>query len=153
MALSTTNINDILWANPYTKRYFIGTFPSCGVKKLPKKKIFAFVTNTDDHSKPGTHWNSWFVRGDTVYFFDSFSRSPMDKSFPHNYRDIVLQFKKFSYFNVRLQSYDSFTCGYYAIHHILLFSLGLNFKDLRDEYSRDTNKNDIAVLKIIKSII
>jgi hypothetical protein len=153
MALSTNHINKILWNNPYTKKYFIGTYPACRVEKLPKKKIYAFVTNTDHHSKSGAHWNSWFVRDETVYFFDSFSRSPMHESFPHDYKDIVLKFKKFAYFNVQVQSFDSFTCGFYVIHHILVFSLGLDFKDLSKEYGKNTQKNDLTVMNIIKSIV
>ena len=77
----------------------------------------------------------------------------MHESFPHDYKDIVLKFKKFTYFNARVQSFDSFTCGFYVIHHILIFSMGLGFKDFSADYSRDTNENDMNVMKIIKSII
>ena len=86
-------------------------------------------------------------------FFDSFGRSPLDSMFPHDYSDILLNFKKFRFFKKQLQPLDGITCGYYCIHFILHLSLGLSIDSFGEEYSNDTNENDVIVLKIVKSII
>ncbi len=153
MALNTNHINTILKANPYTRRHFIGTFPCCAIEILPKKKIYSFITNVDHHSDSGTHWNAWVVKDKTVFFFDSFGRSPFHPSFPHDYQDILLKFKSFKYFKRQIQSINSFTCGYFCIHFVLNFSLGLDIGSFSSDYKNDTNKNDIVVMKIIQSIV
>ena len=152
MALSTVQLESLLRRNPITKRYFIGVYPSC-IYPRSRKKMYCFITNTDDHEEGGEHWNGFFVRDKTLYFFDSFGRSPNDDTLPHSYRDIVLRFKNVKYFPHCLQSFDSFTCGYYCIHFLLLFSMGLDFQSLMNEYSFDTQGNDLHVLNVIKSII
>ena len=153
MALNTLQIDAILRGNVYTKKHYYGTLPSCRAVQLPKKRQFAFITNVDDHSSGGSHWTAWFSKSGHAYFFDSFGRSPLDPSFPHVYRDILLNFKSFSYFKRQIQSKDSYTCGYFCIHFVLNFCLGLDMASMMSEYSEDTNKNDVIVLKIIKSII
>ncbi len=153
MALSTKHINTVLKDNEFTKRYFLGTFPSCAVKTLPSGKTFGFVTNDQRHDQKGSHWNAWWANSDSVLFFDSFGRSPMDISFPHGYRDILLNFKTFKYVKNQVQSFDSFTCGHFCIHFILIMSLGLNVDSFLTDYTNNTNKNDVTVLKIIESII
>lgn len=153
MALSTENLDEILWQNPYTMKGFIGTYPACRVKNLPKRKLLSFITNTAHHSKTYGHWNAWVVKDNIVYFFDSFGRSPLDQSFPHDYIDILMNFKKFKYFKSHIQPLDAITCGYYCIHFILHLSSGQNFDKFSNEYLADKNKNDLIVLNIIKSII
>ena len=152
MALSTTHINSVLRGNDFTKRYFLGTYPSCLIKTLPNRKC-AFVTNEERHDQNGSHWNAWWVNNDSVIFFDSFGRNPMDISFPHEYRDVLLNFKTIKYVNRQVQSFDSFTCGHFCIHFILIMSLGLNIDSFLSEYTNNTSKNDVTVLKIIESII
>jgi hypothetical protein len=148
MALNTMQIDAILKNNLYTRKYYYGR-----ATQLPKRRKFAFITNVDHHGSSGTHWTAWFSSAGHVYFFDSFGRSPLDPSFPHVYRDILLNFDSFSYFDRQIQSTTSFTCGYFCIHFVLNFSLGLDLKEFRKEYTKNTQENDIIVLKIIKSII
>ena len=153
MALNTAQIDTILKENIYTKRYYYRTLPSCRAVHLPKRRKFAFITNVDHHSSGGTHWTAWYSISDHVYFFDSFGRSPEDPSFPHVYRDILLNFKSFTYFNKQIQSTSSYTCGYFCTHFILNFCLGLDMKSFESDYSDNMKENDLIVLKIIKSII
>ena len=95
MALSTVQLESLLRRNPITKRYFIGVYPSC-IYPRSRKKTYCFITNTDDHEEGGEHWNGFFVRDKTLYFFDSFGRSPNDDTLPHSYRDIVrVSFNRF----------------------------------------------------------
>lgn len=152
MSLSTDHINAVLRGNCYTKHYFIGTFPACTKIKPPRRKFYSFVTNTDNHDSPGTHWNAWSVRGNEVLFFDSFGRSPYSDAFPHSYRDILLNFKSVLYSKRCIQHVDSFTCGYFSIHFILCISLGLEIEDFLLDYSNDKIKNDVTVIELLNSI-
>ena len=153
MALNTQHIDKILTKSHVTNRFYIGTSPSCLVEIPSRRRTFAFITNTSHHMDPGSHWNGWFVRNKTLYFIDSFGRSPLHISFPHEIRDILLKFKNVKYFKKQIQSFDSFCCGYFCIHFIFLFSLGLDFKNFASEYLDNTNENDITVIRNIKSII
>ena len=156
MALSTLQLNQILTQEPSIRRYFIGTFPSCLVnpKCLPRRRQFCFVTNTENHESSGEHWNAFFVRDKTLYFFDSFGRSPSDETLPHSYRDILLKFDNVKYLNKQIQPFDSFTCGYYCVHMLLVFSMGLDFSNFMEEYNvLKKQENDFHVLNVIDSII
>lgn len=151
--LSNDQIDSFVNVDVWMRRYYIGCFPSCQDIKIPKTRRTSFITNTHNHSKSGQHWNAWFVEDKTVYFMDSFGRSPLDDSFPHDYRDIVRKFNNFKYFPYRIQPFKSFTCGYYCIHFILIFSLGLSMIDFKNEYTDDLNKNDVKVINILNTII
>ena len=156
MALSSSHLQSILKREPSTSRYFIGVFPSCLVNPsiFPRKKQFCFITNTDNHERGGDHWNGFYIRDGVLYFFDSFGRSPRDMTLPHSYRDILLNFKRVEYFNKQIQPFDSFTCGYYCIHFLILFSMGLNFKHLEEEFNfENRQENDLHVLNVIDSIL
>ena len=66
-ALSTIDLNQILQRNPITKKVYLGTYPACEIPKSRKKR-YCFITNTDQHDEPGTHWTAWMVEGDNVEF-------------------------------------------------------------------------------------
>ena len=154
MALSNSHIDKIVSDISWIRRYYLGTFPSCGLTKLPaRKKIYCFITNVQHHEDPGAHWNAWFCKNGLLYFFDSFGRGPLDPSFPHDYRDLVSLFKGFTFFRIQLQPRSSFTCGYFCLHFLLNMSMGLNMDDFKEEYSIDKNKNDKVVVKILESIV
>lgn len=153
MALSTNHINRVLKDNPYTRKFFLGTFPSCAIEKLPKRKRYCFVTNVDHHSKGGSHWTAWFVDNGTVTFMDSFGRSPNHPSFPHDFRDILLKFKRFNYVKQQVQHVNSYACGYFTIHFLLCMCSNLGVDTFLSEFSEKTNKNDLVVMKIVKSLL
>ena len=151
MALSTNHINEILYNLPITKDKFIGTFASCQFEQLPEKQVYGFITNDQHHLLPGGHWNAWWVEDEVVTFFDSFARSPLD--FGHDYKHILGKFNSFKYLNKHLQSHDSAVCGYYCIHYIFLLSAGFSAQCFLNEYTTNTGKNDLNVVKIINSLI
>ena len=154
MASSNKHIDKIIEGIPWIRRYYIGTFPSCGVTKLPTRRdTYCFITNVQHHNDPGLHWNSWFVRRGLLYFIHSYGRGPLDRLFPHDYRDIVSLFNGFTYFKFQVQPLSSFTCGYYCIDFILNLSLGLSTDDFKNEYSSDLKENDMIVVKTIESLI
>ncbi len=149
--LSTIELNDVLYHNSVTKDIYLGTHPACITPKT-NEKTYAFITNTHVHNRAGVHWNSWFVQGNKVSFFDSFGRSPDDETFPDHYRDISKTFKHIYYTTNRLQSWESVACGYFCIHFIYMLSLGLDYTDFLDEYTKNFEKNDDIVYKFYSSI-
>ena len=149
--LSTMDINTILRENSVTRKYFLGTYPSC-LTPRPKKKTYAFITNTDEHDMPGDHWNGWFVEGQMISFFDSFGRAWDDETLPEYYKDIVKPFEQVTYTNTRVQGWDSVACGYFCVHFLYIKSLGLDYKKLLDDYSKDFEENDNIVYDFFTSI-
>ena len=150
--LTTTQLDDILFNTNVTSKHYIGTYPSC-FSPTSTKPFYTFISNTEEHDKNGEHWCAWVVKGDTVCFFDSFGRSPYNKTLPDYYRDIVKKFNFIRYTNFRVQGWTSKACGYFCIHFIYILSLGLDFKDFLDDYSQDFDENDSVVFNFVSSII
>ena len=128
--MNTNQINHILSTDPHTKPFFLGTFPC---DQLPESlpHTFSLVVNTDNSSQPGSHWQSIFGRGDSVYFFDSFGRAPSGlilqfcQQFPHIFFNAASQ-----------QLLTTSTCAAYAIYHIHKQSRGVPFRDIVDTFVR-----------------
>ena len=152
LALSTKNLNNILWNSKVTGRYFLGTFPACMHPKT-KKSIYAFITNTDVHYDSGEHWNAWYVRDDRLYFFDSFGRSPLDSAFPDFYHKLAHTYKSVTYSRVQIQATGTSSCGYFCIHFIYILALGLGIKNFIDDYFKVLYLNEYKVLDFINSIV
>lgn len=152
MTLSTQDLNKILTQNNVTRRRFIGTYPSC-IFPLTDKKVFTFITNTDDHMSNGTHWNVWYGSSDDMCFFDTFGRSYDDVTFPEFYKYIAQNFKTVKYSSLQLQSKDSLRCGYFCIMFIYSLSLGIDYKVFLKEFSKDLDSNDFVVSEFVNSII
>ena len=149
--LSTNEIDSILKNNVVTKKYYIGTFPSCVIPETGRR-IYFFITNTHVHNEPGEHWNCWFVNGRKVTFFDSFGRDLRDMDFPPHYLDIVKNYAFVDYTTIRVQDWFAKTCGYYCLHFSFLLSLGLHFSSFLSDYSLDYKMNDVNVMNIVNSI-
>jgi hypothetical protein len=149
--LNTREIDGILKNNAATRRSFLGTYPAC-MKPKTRKHFYSFITNSEEHDKPGEHWNAWVVRGDSVTFFDSFSRDPRDEQFPNHYRKLIMNFDKVKFVCQRVQSASSTSCGLFCIHFIFVMSIGLNVQSFLDDYTKNYAKNDDIVFDIVNGI-
>ena len=149
-ALTTIDINQILWNDPITKKIFLGSYPACEIPNS-KKKRYSFITNTDQHDKPGTHWTAWMVEGDNVEFFDSFGRSPKNFQMPHEFKHFILG-KTVSYSTLQVQEFSSSTCGYFCIYYIYFRSMGLDYAYIMKEFMSLYDNDDI-VIKFINSLL
>ena len=150
--LTTKQLNEILKSNNVTNRYFIGTFPACNYP-ISKNDVYSFITNTDEHDQSGNHWNSWFVRGKKIIFFDSFGRAPHDQAFPQHYRDLIKKFNGVEYSRTQIQGLEATTCGMFCVHCIYILSLGLDLNSFINEYYNDFKRNDKVVYDIVNSIL
>ena len=150
--LTTNQLNKILKDNNVTNRYFIGTFPACNYP-ISKNAVYSFITNTDEHNRPGEHWNSWFVRDGKVIFFDSFGRTSYDQAFPQNYREFITKFNEVEYSRTQIQGFNGSTCGLFCVHCIYVLSLGLNLNNFINDYYNDFKRNDTILYTIVNSIL
>ena len=149
-ALSTTDLDMILNSDTVTKKWYLGAFPACILPKSTKKRYF-FISNTDVHNKPGTHWTAWMVEDDKMEFFDSFGRSPLNEQFPPEFKKFI-EGKLVSYSDYRVQKYSSSTCGYFCIYYIYFRSLGLNYSYIINQL-KNIEKNDDIVISFLNSLI
>ena len=150
--ITTKDLNKILYENSVTKRFFVGTHPSCILPKTTKT-FYSFITNTQNHDEFGGHWNAWIVDGKRLTFFDSFGRDPKDVTLPEHYKDFIRRFRIVDWVRTRVQGWDSKACGYFCVHFIYMLSLGLNIKIFLREYTSDFEMNDQIVFDFVSSII
>ena len=134
--MDTNQINRLLSSDPYTKRYFLGTFPC---DQLPQRlpHTFSLVVNTDGSDEPGSHWQSIFGRGDIVYFMDSYGNPPK--------REILKfcrQFPHIFYNAMSHQRIDTKTCGGFALFQIYNQSRGVSFEKVVDTFVKIENDCD-----------
>ena len=149
-ALSNIDLDMILKRDHVTKKGYLGAFPACEIP-ISKKKRYFFITNTELHDEPGTHWTAWMVEGDKIDFFDSFGRSPNNKQFPYEFKKFILG-KKVSYSAFRVQQYTSNTCGYFCMYYIYFRSLGLDFGYIINQLT-DLKDNDDIVISFSNSLL
>ena len=142
--MNNIELDHALSNNAFTKKYFTGVFPAC--QHPPKRRIYSFVTNTDCHTQPGKHWCAWFIRHNHVVFFDSFGRSPCDKTLPENYRNFIGSFRSYDFVKTAVQRPESVFCGQHCMHFLLVMSLGLSVSDFLKDYEY------YSVLQITNSI-
>ena len=150
--LTTADINDILFSNPATKRYFLGTYPACVIPKTEKRKYF-FISNTASHEHSGEHWNVWRVNGDDVLFFDSFGRSPFSIEFPVYFHEFAKSFKKITFVEKQLQHPFSVACGYYCVKFVYDLSYDLKLDSFLKSFTTNLQLNDEKVNIFVDSII
>ena len=150
---NTSDIDGILKTHPLTRKSFLGTYPACVFPKT-NKKVYSFVSNTSDHLDDGSHWIGWMIDSDRATFFDSYGRSPDDYTLPHHFKTFAKKFRTVQFTKRRIQGWNSVACGYFCIHFIYIFSLGLDYENFLNDYSRsDFKRNDSIVYGIVKSII
>ena len=152
MSLTTTEINKFMFSNSAVNRYFLGTFPACQMP-LISQKWYCFITNTDEHDKPGQHWNAWFVKNGQLSFLDTFGRSIDDVQLPSYYRDYVKNFHEYEYCKIPIQSISSKNCGLFCIHFTYLMSFGFDFEYFLNQFYFNVNLNDNVVEQFYNSVL
>jgi hypothetical protein len=59
--MNTFQIKHALEQDPVTRKTFCGVFPSDKLPQTIEKYPCGFVANTDQSSKPGTHWVAFYL--------------------------------------------------------------------------------------------
>ena len=113
--MHTSEIDYILRNNPHTQRYYLSTFPSDLIPKLPKPNS-CFISNTDPHTEKGQHWVAFYT--DALlrsYYFDSYGLPPLVP----NYIRFLHKAKEWDYNKKQLQRLYSTNCGEHCIRFLI----------------------------------
>ena len=150
IALDTNQIDDLL--KNYKK--FKGAFPCDKIPNFPDNE-YSIIINTDRSDLPGSHWTVLVIRGNNVYYFDSFGRLYDNFSFPDDYREYLSRIcvnKKIFFQKKVLQGFHNNTCGEYCIYFIKQMEKKLSFSTIFRDFSENLNKNDSKILKLFKKV-
>ena len=147
--LGTSEIDEYLRASSKFK----GAYPCDQIPNFPDNE-YSLIINTDNSSLPGSHWTALVVRGNNVYYFDSFGRLYNNGSFPVDYIENLAKIcfeKNILFQNKVLQSFHSNTCGEFCIYFIKQFEKNVAFLKIFRDFSTNLNSNDIKIMKLFKN--
>ena len=114
-ALSNIEIKKLLYKNRYTKKSFRNVLSRGRLPKNIKTFPSFYIINSDYYDGKGVHWLVIAFFKEYTLFLDSFGLSPVYYNFPI----VVKQSGKPLIQNtLRLQSFNSDTCGPFAIYFI-----------------------------------
>ena len=108
--------------------YFRGVFPADRIPPVSKKRVNAFIVNTDPASQLGEHWLALWTEGNTCEVFDSYGlplstyKHPTLQAWLSQWKDIIRS-------NHPLQAMDSFTCGHYVLFFLKATVRHVSFQD------------------------
>src|SRR5688572_4791044 len=75
--MDTYQITSILkYREPATSTTFIGTYAGDKIPSSRKKKVQAYVVNTENANKSGKHWILIILKNNVGYYFDSYGQRP-----------------------------------------------------------------------------
>jgi hypothetical protein len=126
--------------------YSIGVYAA---DQLPKtyKKPAAFVANTDDRGKPGTHWVAFFIpRMGEKEFFDSYGLPPLADGH-------VTFFGKGKYNRKEMQSLTSSVCGHYCLMFLACRMNGYTLTNFQSLFTDDLIINDKQVETCFSNVL
>lgn len=111
-----------------------------------------FISNTEQASKPGLHWVSFYVNSyGQGFFFDSFGRSPPDIS--SRFYEFFVYNKMPLIWNTKiLQDSRTSVCGFYCIFFLSMISRECEFSSIVDIFSSNNLCNDMFVFEVISSV-
>ena len=148
--MKTSELNQLLFQNPYTNNLFIGTFPAC-VSIHSRKRKYALIMNTDSHEKPGEHWVAWWVNNGHAIFFDSFGRPPTHHTFPLEFYTLAKRYKTCRHVQRGIQLPGTTSCGLYCFHFVYAMCSGMSVRDFLSKY-KNIYRNDYVVRNLVYSI-
>ena len=115
--MKTKDISNILHNHPYTRKHYLGTYPSDMCPKKPKPST-CFISNTDPHTEPGQHWIAIYVdyKG-KVFYFDPYGIPPLSiyhQRFMNKSSD-----GHGTYNSAQVQNFYAKTCGGHCINFLI----------------------------------
>ena len=122
-----SQINRVLWRNPITKRFFLGTFPADHIP-VPREFPASLVVNMDNSNLPGSHWVAmFFPTPSRVVYYDSYGIMPSNV----NIKRYLVRFPIIEMNPITFQSILTDVCGYYVIYYLYMCSLGYRLHDIQ----------------------
>ena len=153
VALSDTVLNYLAKDDRELKPYFRGVFPADQLPPVSKKRVNAYIVNTDPAGEPGEHWLAIWTQGHTCEVFDSFGlplssySNPTLQAWFHQWPEILSNEQP-------LQAMDSFTCGHYALFFLKAKARHASFQDfLAEWHGHNLVLNDRRVAEQLQRLI
>lgn len=136
--MNRNEIANVLMSDPITAKWYKGVFCSDEIPVLRERS--AIVINTDDSTKPGSHWIAVFVENkDTIEMFDSFGRSP--HAFGENISSFTSNYKYVLHNDIWFQHPDSIVCGVYCIYYIWMKSRGIALFQIQERLKGNVSRD------------
>ena len=146
--MDNLSINQVMFKNPVTRKYFLGTFPADRIPRVNKFPA-SFVVNMDNSDKLGSHWVAMYIPSrNTIYYYDSFGIKPSNP----NIRRYLRRFKHPFENKITFQSLITDICGYYVMYFIYMSSRNHNVFSISKILCRQRNP-DLFVWRFVKNHI
>ena len=133
----------------------------CQYLKIPIKNVLSrdqtvphnhkqalFIYNLEPSYMSGSHWVSTYVRDNVINYFDSFGLPPFQELVDHAKRKNLTLLHQ----NQQLQNLYTTTCGYYCLYFLNEMNKGVDYFDLLQVFSNDTNKNEKFIENYFRSL-
>ena len=101
-------------------------------------KLALFIYNLEPHYMSGSHWVTTYVRDGTINYFDSFGMPPFQELVNHaKEKNLNLLHQ-----NRQIQNLYTTTCGYFCLYFLNEMHKGVDYFDLLQVFSFDTEENE-----------
>ena len=112
-------------------------------------KLALFIYNLEPHYMSGSHWVTTYVRDGTINYFDSFGMPPFQELVNHaKEKNLNLLHQ-----NQQIQNLYTTTCGYFCLYFLNEMHKGVDYFDLLQVFSFDTEENEKFIEKYIKRLL
>ena len=108
-------------------------------QRLPNShKLGLFIYNLEPHYMSGSHWVATYVKDNVINCFDSFGMPPFQEILDHaKARNLTLLHQ-----NQQIQNLYTTTCGFFCLYFLNEMHKNVDYFDLLQVFSFDTNKNE-----------
>ena len=111
-------------------------------------KLAIFIYNLEPSYMGGSHWVATYVRDNVINYFDSFGLPPFEELVNHAKRKNLTLLHQ----NQQIQNLYTLTCGYYCLYFLNEMNKGVDYFDLLQVFSNDTNKNEAFIERYFKKL-
>ena len=111
-------------------------------------KLALFIYNLEPQYARGSHWIATYVKDNVINYFDSFGLPPFEELVNHAKRKNLTLLHQ----NQQIQNLYTTTCGYYCLYFLNEMNKGVDYFDLLQVFSNDTNKNEAFIERYFKKL-
>ena len=152
IAVSDRQLDTLALHEPSLEPYFVGVFAADTLPTRPRRdRAQAYIVNTDPRDRPGRHWIALWTDGHVCEKMDSYGL-PLTYYQSTPLEDWLVRHWSIVETNSRsLQTFNSATCGHYALKYLVDKSQGKTLRDFLDQFSRyDYVHNDALIARWMK---
>ena len=118
-------------------------------QKMPHNhKQTLFIYNLEPSYMGGSHWIATYAKNNVINYFDSFGMPPFEEMLQHAKKKNVTLLHQ----NQQIQNLFSATCGWFCLYFLNEMNKGVDYFDLLQVFSDDTNKNEAFIERYFKKL-